>query len=90
MQYEEAGADAEGLLAATERGLRALGGFEGNVMVLPGDMPLLQPDTTLLCLEAMIQARLLSASSVERASLGCCPALATPGPKVHGQMSFII
>lgn len=46
--------EASGVLQAAEIGLNGLGSFEGNVLVLPGNMPLLQPDTTLLCLEAMI------------------------------------
>ena len=46
--------DCRGVLHAAEVGLEGLGSFEGNVLVLPGNMPLLQPDTTLLCLEAMI------------------------------------
>lgn len=47
-------AEAKGVLHATEVGLSGLDSFEGNVLVIPGNMPLLQPDATLLCLEAMI------------------------------------
>jgi len=43
-----------GVLQAAGVGLEGLGSFEGNVLVVPANMPLLQPDTTLLCLEAMI------------------------------------
>jgi len=46
--------EAGGVLQAAGVGLEGLGSFEGNVMVVPGNMPLLQPETTLLCLEAMI------------------------------------
>ena len=44
----------KGALEAAEVGIQRLGAYEGNVMVLPANMPLLQADTTLLCLEAMI------------------------------------
>lgn len=53
ISYQEQ-AEASGVLQAVEVGLSGLGTFEGNVLVLPGNMPLLQADTTLLCLEAMI------------------------------------
>ena len=46
--------EPKGCLQAAETGLRALESYEGNVMVLPANMPLLQANTTLLCLEAMI------------------------------------
>lgn len=46
--------DGIGALQAAELGIQRLEEYEGNVMVIPANMPLLQPDTTLLCLEAMI------------------------------------
>ena len=46
--------DVDGALKAAELGLKGLGNHEGNVVVLPANMPLLQTNTTLLCLEAMI------------------------------------
>ena len=45
---------AGGCLQAAGLGLKGLKSYEGNVMVIPGNMPLLQANTTLLCLEAMV------------------------------------
>ena len=43
-----------GFLDAIASGLLELRDFSGNILVLPANMPLLQPDTTLQCLETMI------------------------------------